>query len=163
MNFEHLIEINDLTQPHIPVISRLQLWQGLVLRAECPELVLEGLESCTIVERGEDFIRREQDFGKLQVRDRVTFVAQEAVIYNTEAAENLPAGQLTMKIEEPIAGSLFVRFTYVSTAAQPVSPEELGYLEYLKDAYVQSDIATIAMIRQLAVSGELPDGDSNFH
>lgn len=155
MNFEHLIEINDFSVPGLPVLTRLQLWQGLVLRAEQPELVLEGLERCEILERGTDFICREQDFGQIQVRDRVTFVALEAVIYETEAAENLPAGRLVMKIEEPVAGSLFVRFSY---AGQTALPEDEMYLSYLKDAYVQSDIATIAMIRELVASGDLPDG-----
>lgn len=159
MNFEHLIEINDFSLPDVPVLSRLQLWQGLVLRAEQPELVLEGLESCVILERGADYIRREQDFGKVQVRDRVTFLDLEAVIYQTEASESLPAGQLTMKIEEPAPGSLFVRFTYASETAQGAAAEEKMYLEYLKDAYVQSDIATIAMIRELVASGDLPDGE----
>ncbi|MBX9850071.1 MAG: DUF1857 family protein, partial [Rhodocyclaceae bacterium] len=46
MNFEHLIEINAPGNPMIEPLSRNQLWQGLVIRAENPELSVLGLDAC---------------------------------------------------------------------------------------------------------------------
>ena len=37
MKFEHLVEINDLTNPNIPVITRDQLWRGLIYASGIPK------------------------------------------------------------------------------------------------------------------------------
>jgi hypothetical protein len=36
LNFEHLIQINDPLNPLLENMTRDQLWEGLVLRAEQP-------------------------------------------------------------------------------------------------------------------------------
>jgi len=36
MRFEHIVQINDLTKPELPTLTRFQLWEGLVLRALRP-------------------------------------------------------------------------------------------------------------------------------
>jgi hypothetical protein len=153
MNFEHLIAINDSSVPELPFLSRQQLWRGLVIRAEKPQLSVLGLDACEILEEGEGYICREQRFGDIIVRDRVSFVHMETVTYDTEQGENLPAGRLVMKIEEPQSGSLFVRFTYSTHESVPSLPADNIYGEYLKQAYTQADIDTIAMIRELVFSG----------
>ncbi len=33
MQFEHLVQVNDRTLVDLPVLDRLQLWEGLVCRA----------------------------------------------------------------------------------------------------------------------------------
>ena len=53
MKFEHLIEINDPRNPMIPLLTRDQLWQGLMFRAEDAVPFLPGLEDCIILERGD--------------------------------------------------------------------------------------------------------------
>jgi len=58
MNFEHLIQINDLQNPLVETLSRDQVWQGLVHRVEDATPFLPGLESCTIVERHADHLLR---------------------------------------------------------------------------------------------------------
>jgi hypothetical protein len=73
MNFEHLVEINSATLP-LFVLSRAQVWAGLVLRAEKPELSLIGLDECLILERGPEILKRELRFGNFHIRDRVRFV-----------------------------------------------------------------------------------------
>ena len=58
MKFEHLVEINDLTTPDIPVITREQLWRGLILRAESPKLFVDYIDECSITERTEIAMQR---------------------------------------------------------------------------------------------------------
>jgi len=36
--FEHIVQINDLTKPEIPILTRFQVWEGLVLRARRPDI-----------------------------------------------------------------------------------------------------------------------------
>ena len=112
MKFEHLIEINDPLNPLIESISRIQLWRGLVLRAEQPGLFIPHLDGCEILERGEDFINRSLRFGELVVKDTVSFIPQLQVRYTVPKQGEIPASHLVMQIEQPDEAQLFVRFEY---------------------------------------------------
>lgn len=72
MKFEHLIAINDPENPLIALLSRDQLWAGLLHRVENAVPFLPGLETCTIIERNEESLLRELDFGPAVIMDRVT-------------------------------------------------------------------------------------------
>ena len=151
MNFEHLIEINDPDNVLLEPLSRHQLWQGLVLRAETPELSLVGLDVCVILERRRDYLRRELRFGRLHVQDEVFLTPMLEVRYEVMANEAYSASQLCMRIEEPYPGRLFVRFVYRSEHEQT---EEM-VRNHLKQAYIESDNDTVAVIRELGKLGKL--------
>lgn len=155
MNFEHLVEINEPHLPGVAWLSREELWRGLVIRAEQPDLTMVGLESCRILTRGPDYLRRELDFGKFQVRDWVRFESLVAVTYETEASAELGAGRLTMTIEEPEQGRLFVRFSYRDSDPEPSTDQDRMVTAHLQQAYIQADIDTITTIRHLASQGLL--------
>ncbi len=72
MHFEHLIQINDPLNPFVETMTREQLWEGLVLRAEQPQLFVLGLDSCTILSRTDSTLERELHYGQATVCDRVT-------------------------------------------------------------------------------------------
>ena len=150
MKFSHLIQINDPLNPLIDSLSRVQLWRGLVLRAENPLLFVLALDRFEILERGENSLVRVLHFGSLSLRDRVSFSPMASVRYAIEAAQDSPAASLAMTIEEPHPGQLFVRFDYeTSDAGAPVPPDDL-YTSLAKQAYVEADIDTISTIRRLA-------------
>lgn len=154
MNFEHLIEINSANLP-LHALTRAQLWAGLVMRAEKPEMSLIGLDECLILERGPGEMRRELRFGHFKVRDRVRFVPMECVVYEVEATENSPAGILSMAIEEPEENHLFVRFTYGRGGAGDDEGVDAFAADHLKQAYLRADMDTIMTIRRLAMEGAL--------
>ncbi len=154
MNFEHLIEINSESLM-VEDLSRQQLWQGLVMRAEQPELTVIGLDECRILERFADSLHRELRFGSFRIRDRVRFVPMSYVIYEVAPTEQTPASTLSMAIEEPAPGHLFVRFTYASQLSPGAAAPDAFYLDHVRQAYTQADIDTIATIRRLAREGAL--------
>lgn len=156
MKFEHLIQINDPANPLVEVLSREQLWHGLLHRVENPLPFLPGLESCTIVERNADgSVLRELDFGPAVVRDRVTLSEMQWVRFDILPGEHHAGGSLTIGVEEPEPGFLFLRFTYVTSFAASPHSEERAYIEYVKSAYQQSDIDCVRVIRTLAAGGTL--------
>ena len=155
MKFTHLIEINNPGNPLIPPLSRLQLWHGLVFRAERPTLFLIGLDSCEITARLAEGLSRTLHFGKLAVNDEVRFKLLDQVHYHVPQQNDIPASDLTMTIEEPQSGALFVRFAYDDHLDTPETAEDSFYNDFRRDAYKESDIDTIRMIRQLAESGQL--------
>ena len=149
MKFSHLIQINDPLNPLVDSLSREQLWRGLVLRAENPLLFVLALDGFEIVERSKNALTRKLHFGKVTLRDRVSFEPMRRVCYEVEAAADSPAATLVMTIEEPETDQLFVRFDY-ETLSQAAAPAEGLYDNLVKQAYVAADIDTIATIRRLA-------------
>jgi hypothetical protein len=152
LNFEHLIQINDPLNPLIDSLTREQLWEGLVLRAEQPQLFVLGLDSCAIVSRDGDIMERELHYGQAVVRDRVTLKPNDSVRYDIQPTADYVGGSLTMAIEQPDDAQLFVRFTYSTTLPEKANPtpDELQTSEIVKSAYRESDIDTVRLIRQYA-------------
>jgi len=150
MQFEHLIAVND---PDNPLLTRQQVWRGLLQRMENPLPFLPGLEACAILERHADHLVRELDFGAVRIRDRVTWAEAHWVRFAIEPGAEHAGGSLTITIEEPEAGSLFLRFAYVTHGA---GSEDEAYGETIKAAYCQSDIDCLRTIRALAVNEKTP-------
>ncbi|HVE08085.1 MAG TPA: SRPBCC family protein [Paraburkholderia sp.] len=161
MNFEHLIQINDPTNPLVQGMTRDQLWEGLVLRAEQPQLFVLGLDSCTIVSRTDTTLERELHFGHATVRDLVTLQPKESVRYDIMATSAHVGGSLTMTIEQPDALQLFLRFEYRTTlpTADNSSPDSdvRQTQEIVKSAYRESDIDTVRLIRQYVLGANPSD------
>ncbi|SAK52737.1 SRPBCC family protein [Caballeronia ptereochthonis] len=152
MNFEHLIQINDPLNPLVEALTREQLWEGLVLRAEQPQLFVLGLDSCDILSRDGDVMERELHYGQAVVRDRVTLTPGSSVRYDILPTAEYVGGSLTMEIEQPDELQLFLRFTYSTTLPEKENPsqDELQTQEIVKSAYRESDIDTVRLIRQFA-------------
>ncbi|QCP48829.1 DUF1857 family protein [Trinickia violacea] len=150
MNFEHLIQINDPLNPFVDTLTRAQLWEGLVLRAEQPQLFVMGLDSCTILSRTDSTLERELHYGHATVRDRVTLTPQESVRYDILATEAHVGGSLTMTIEQPDDLQLFLRFEYRTTLPAADTEDARQTQEIVKSAYREADIDTVRLIRQYA-------------
>jgi hypothetical protein len=150
MKFHHLVEINDPLNPLIEPLTRKQLWQGLVMRAELPKVFIPWLDSCTVTDRSSDGFARELHFGKLVVRDHVTFFPMDRILYEIPAQKDIAQSCLAVSIEEPQPDLLFVRFEYDDGTGDN---EEAMYRELRRSAYEEADIDTIRIIRQLAEQG----------
>ncbi len=155
MKFEHLIEVNDLAEPLQSPLSREELWFGLLCRAEDARPFLPGLEACNIVERSEDHLVRDLHFGNVVIRDHVTFETLEWIRFESEANAEHAGGSLTISIEEPQQGALFLRFRYLTTLPESAGSEDGQYAGYVRSAYHQSDLDTVRVIRMIAESTRL--------
>jgi hypothetical protein len=160
MRFEHLVQVNDRLQPLLTEVSRAQLWRGLVRRAERPAEFVLGLTGATIDERhddkGELHLARTLDFGSFRVRDRVRLsVTTGESVTEIEAAPTHAASRLTIRIEEPATGSLFLRFTYESAEGASSGDLDAMTRQLREQAYKSADIDTVWRIRDLVERGEL--------
>lgn len=154
LRFEHLVQINDPRDERIEPIHREQLWRGLQLRACTPRLFIPWLDDAQIDDSaGDGTLRRVLRFGDYEVRDRVRFEAEDAVHYDIEDAGKNAHFSLTMRIEAPRPGTLFVRFIYTAQSVDHHAHSPLS--ELVRGAYRQADEDTVLRIRQLAASGAL--------
>lgn len=149
LEFEHIVQVNDPGNSNIVVLTRDQLWQGLVLRARNPEKFNRSLQCQSETPEGNEFIRT-ITAGDTSFCERVILYPQEKICTSTLADQDQINAQSTTCIEEPEEGYLFVRFTYKRDLDTRDDRVDVG--EHLKSAYVQIDRDAIAMIRLLAES-----------
>ncbi len=155
LHFEHLVQINDPTDARVVPMRRDQLWRGLVMRAEFPVSFVPWLDDCKIEHEGNDLVRTLR-FGQQVVRDRVRFDSEDAVDYTVLADDDSGATfHLSMRIEQPAPGTLFVRFTYEAYSADHRDGDP--HIGAVKEAYRLADIDTVFRIRQLVDSGAFDD------
>jgi hypothetical protein len=157
LEFEHLVQVNDLANSTLTVITRSQLWQGLVLRARNPEKFNHGL-NCQSEEVSNNKFLRTIEAGGSKFCEEVVLEPEQRIHTATLAELEQLQSESTTTIEEPEAGYLFVRFHYKRELL--VDTESVDVAEHLKSAYVQVDRDAVAMIRVLAES-QLFDGPIN--
>lgn len=106
---EHIIRIPAL-------ISREQLWAGIEHAMRYPELYVEHMVSSQVLEDktqdGIQCLTREINFGQFRLKDTVALVEGKEAQTSVSVGGNWPASAFLIRIEEPEAGSLFVRFVY---------------------------------------------------
>jgi len=159
MHYEHIVQINDANDPLLSIISRNQLWRGLLRRVEKPEEFLVGVESVTITARGDGWLKRDMQLGPLRVEDHITLEDEVRIHFDTAPSAQHQGGSFTMTIEEPNPGALFVRFSY-QTALPETGPQDTDagdayFADYVKSAYRDTDIDAIRWIRELVETGQL--------
>jgi hypothetical protein len=159
MRFEHLVEINDPLMPLLAELTRAQLWRGLVKRAEQPALFTPALDGATIEARrqhdGATEIERSLDYGTFRVRDTVRLHPDDRTEIHTQAGPTWPASRLTIRIEEPQPGALFLRFVYESEEVEGSGELDDVTTRLRRQAYQAADLDTVQRIRQLAEDGRL--------
>ena len=146
LEFEHIIQVNDLSNDAIAVRSRAQLLRGLVLRAQQPDKFNQSL-SYSYKPLSENEFLRTTSAGESSFYERVVLTPQVKIHTGTGDSEQI-SSESTAEIEEPEPNSLFIRFTYKRELGDSNSEIDIG--EHLKSAYVQIDRDAIAMIRVMA-------------
>jgi hypothetical protein len=154
MRFEHLVQINDPLNPLIDPLTRDQLWRGLMRYIETPVAFVEGLDSGRVTSRDGNTLHRELHFGRRVVRDQVLLNPMEQLRVMTEATAEIPAGAMTVAIEEHGPEQFFVRFLYETfPQGHPTVPAE--FQNAIKEAWRQAGIDVIRRIREYAEEGRL--------
>ncbi len=148
LRYEHLIRINDGGEPSIAVLSRAELWRGIVLRAARPELFDAGIDETRMLSETRSQMVREVRRGSAVVTERVDLVAETAATLTVVSGTSLAGSTLELRIEEPAPAALFVRFIYELRGADV--PEAEAERQALKQAYYFADIEAVQHIRSIA-------------
>lgn len=157
MQFEHIVQVNDLSMEEMPVITRQQLWLGLKARARQPDRFVIGLEGFELFDDQGDRLNRRLYLPGLTVEDEVIFEPEHRVQYWVQPNEKVAGGSLTMTIEEPETNALFVRFSYFTHYDREALGDEAAYDAFVQQAYIAMDVETIALIRQDVLEAASPD------
>jgi hypothetical protein len=148
VRYEHLVQINDLGQPDIPVLERGQLWFGLLARAERPVLFDATIDGTRLLRREGDVLERELARGSSTTRETVSLRPEESIEIGVGAGTGFAGSSLTIAIEKPAPQALFLRFTYELRG--PAVPVDEAEQRALRQAYYFANVKLVYQIRALA-------------
>jgi hypothetical protein len=83
--------------------------------------------------------------GAVTLTEKVRLIPEEAVEFAAQAGTALAGSTLTMRIEEPVPGALFMRFVYELKGTG--IPEDDAEQRALRQAYYYADLDTVRRIR----------------
>jgi hypothetical protein len=148
VRYEHLVQINDLARGDIALLTRSELWRGLVLRAARPELFDDSIDESRALSEDATQLVREVRRGEAIIRERVDLVPEDLVTLTVLDGTGLAGSALSYRIEEPAPGALFVRFAYElrGEGVPDAEPER----QALRQAYYYADLQTVSRIREIA-------------
>lgn len=149
------IPVNDASRPDVPVLTRHQVWQGLLLKAEDATRFVPLITYCKVLERSENGLLREVNFGPGRMRERVTFFPEERVRFE-QLDGPLQGGWIDNLIEEDDAGALRLRFVFSAPrGGGPGGPGGPGGRSGINATYRQALESTLATVRRLVQDGKL--------
>lgn len=154
MRFEHLLQVNDPGNPRVPPMSRAELWRGLLVRVESPQRFELGPDRCEAqVGAGPDERLRSIHFGSLRFEDHVRLEPEQRIAFTPRPHEGAAPVHLSITIEEPAAGALFLRFVY--SGEGPVGAEERALQGYREQAWLEHDRDMLRTLRDWQRKGAL--------
>lgn len=139
-------------------VSRAEVWQGLVLKADNALPFVPQMTYCKVVEReAENRFVREIEFRGDRMRERVTLVPEKQVTFERLAGPVL--GTIQNHIDEDASGELSLRFAFElqPEGMAPGSKEEKEYAANMEKAYLGAVDATLAAIRKVHDHSKAPE------
>jgi ketosteroid isomerase-like protein len=150
-----VIKVNrriSVNEPGQPLLTRQDVWQGLVLKADNALPFVPAMTHCQVISReGPNVLVREIEFRGQRCHERVTLTPEQNVRF--ERLDGTVLGTINNDIEEDSTG-LGLRFSFELRLAgeDPGSPAEVDYGQVVEKDYLKAVDATLAAIRKLKMS-----------
>lgn len=149
INVSRRIPVNE---PGHPVLTRSDVWQGLVRKANNALPFVPAMTQCEVTQRESDLqFVREIEFRGERCHERITLSPESQVKF--ERLDGSILGTILNDIEEDEEG-LGLRFSF-SLSLEGVAdgaPEEVEYGQIVEKDYLRAVDATLAAIRKLKAS-----------
>jgi hypothetical protein len=157
MRYEHLLQVTAPGDPAVPPMGRDELWRGLMRRVESPQDFELGPDRCEVARGADETERRRRiHFGALNFDDHVRIEPSQRIVFATAPREGTATVGLTITVEEPTPGALFLRFVYeVDEPAEGVAAEDRALQRYREQAWLEMDRDMLRTLRLWQRDGRL--------
>ncbi len=137
-----------VNEPSQTVLSRHDVWNGLVMKAHNALPYVPQMKKCEVVEEGAGWVLRDILLGEEQMRERVTFEPERRVIFE-RVAGNEP-GRIENTLGEDDKGNLTLTFSFSLTRKglenDPVA--ERNHFAPMEGMYFNAVASTLAAVRR---------------
>jgi hypothetical protein len=141
-----------VNEPGQPKLTRADVWQGLVLKANNALPYVPAMTFCEVQSReGDNVLVREIEFRGERCHERVTLTPERNVRF--ERLDGTVLGTINNDIEDDADG-LGLRFSFALSLAgeKDGSPAELEYGQTVEKDYLKAVDATLGAIRKMKTS-----------
>ena len=142
-------------QPGEPVLSRDNVWDGLVLKADNALPFVPSMTFCEVTNRLSDTVfDRDIDFRGERFTERITLEKPHRVTFTRIAGPVL--GTIANEIEGD-GSDIQLRFSFalVVTGVEGGSPAEQEYADSMTGDYLKAVAATLAAMRRIAAGEQV--------
>ena len=149
----HALPVNEADAP---VLSRQQVWDGLVLKANNALPYVAAMTDCVVTERySDDVFDRDIVLRGQPHTERIHLQAPQRVVFTRIAGPVL--GTIANEIEGD-NDDLRLRFSFalVVSDVEPGSPAEQGYADTMTQDYLKAVDSTLGAMRRAAAESSAP-------
>jgi hypothetical protein len=138
-----------VNEPGQPVLSRHDVWQGLVMKANNALPYVPQMKKCEVVEKGQGWLVRDILLAEEPLREKVTFEPERRVIFE-RVAGNEP-GRIENILGEDQHGNLTLTFSFSLTRkGLEANPEaEKKHFAPMEGMYFNAVASTLAAVRRM--------------
>ncbi|MFJ8114304.1 SRPBCC family protein [Streptomyces sp. NPDC096132] len=143
-----IVQEVPVNKPGQAPLSREDVWGALEIKARNAPRFVKAIDTCVVLEEGDNWLTREiTGMGERHI-ERVTFTPQRVVRF--DRSEGNTTGYITNEIQDTDSG-LVLRFRIELTRndLEAGSEEERAYFEGIRAAYVDAVESTLEATRVL--------------
>jgi hypothetical protein len=138
-----------VNEPGQPVLSRHDVWQGLLMKANNALPYVPAMKKCEVLEKGEGWLLRDILLGEEPLREKVTFEPEKRVIFE-RVAGNEP-GRIENTLGEDEKGNLTLTFSFSLTrkGLEGNAEAEKKHFAPMEGMYFNAVASTLAAVRRM--------------
>ena len=138
-----------VNEPGQPVLSRQDVWQGLLMKANNALPYVPAMKKCEVLEKGPGWLLRDILLGEEPLRERVTFEPENRVIFE-RVAGNEP-GRIENTLGEDEKGNLTLTFSFSLTrkGLEGNAEAEKKHFAPMEGMYFNAVASTLAAVRRM--------------
>lgn len=149
------VSVNNERGQDDPLLTRAQVWDGLVKKANNALAFVAAMSKCEVVERSDHGLVRDIEIRGQAARERITFHPEKKVVFVRLSG---PAdGVIVNELLDGADGDLRLRFSFALQLVEvdSGSPQEQEFGAVMERDYAAAVDSTLAAIRRAVKSGQL--------
>ncbi len=138
-----------VNEPGKPVLSRHDVWTGLMMKANNALPYVPQMKKCEVVERGAGWLLRDILLGEEPLREKVTFEPEQRVIFERVAGRE--PGRIENVLGEDEHGNLTLTFSFALTrkGLEGNAEAEKKHFAPMEGMYLNAVSSTLAAVRRM--------------
>jgi Domain of unknown function (DUF1857) len=138
-----------VNEPGQPVLSRQDVWSGLMMKANNALPYVPQMKKCEVLQQGTGWLLRDILLGDEPLRERVTFEPERRVIF--ERVLGKEPGRIENILDEDENGNLTLTFKFALTRkGLEGNPEaEKKHFAPMEGMYLNAVSSTLAAVRRV--------------
>ena len=138
-----------VNEPSKSVLTRADVWEGLVMKANNALPYVPAMQKCEVIEKGDGWLIRDILLNGNPLREKVVLEPQKRVIFERIGGNEL--GRIENLLDQDASGNLTLTFTFGLTkeGVPDGSEAETKHFSPMEGMYLGAVASTLAAVRRM--------------